>query len=128
MADQPADRRASPLPQEPEYWERLAQRIRDDAAAPLARYAAAGTWYELLARQAPWLVAAAAMLVLALLLALPRRSDPAAYRWMQASLSPAEVAGSLMAGPAPPRVDVILAQFPPAGLVSDPSDATPEVR
>jgi len=111
----------SPLPRDPEYWTRLAQRIHADAAAPLAGYAAADTWYGVLARQASWLVAAAAIVIVALLLTLPRPDSDAAYRWIERSLAPDEFAGTLIAGPTAPSVDVVLAQFPPA-------DGEPEGR
>lgn len=105
----------SPLPRDPEYWESLAQRIRADAAGPLAGYATTVAWYDVLARQAAWLVAAAAIVIVALLLTLPQPDPDAAYRWIERSLAPDEPAGTLIAGPTAPSVDVVMVQFPPAG-------------
>lgn len=106
----------SPLPQEPEYWNRLAERIGRDAAAPLADYATAERWYGALARQAPWLVAAAAAVIVALLLTLPAAPDSSAYRWIETSLVPEEAAGSLIAGPTVPTVPELLPAFSPTSL------------
>lgn len=111
MADLPG----SPLPREPEYWDGLARRIAADAAAPLARYAASGSWYDLLANRAPWLVAAAALAIAALLLTMPRGANEAAYLWIERSLAPDETAGSLLSSSSPPSIDVMLAQFLPPG-------------
>lgn len=109
-----ADRPRSRLPQDPEYWEGLARAIRADAAGPLAAYAAAReTWYGVLARRAPWLVAASVAAMLVLFLALPAPGSPA-LGWMERALAPDEVAGALVGGPEPPGVEVLLAQFPPA--------------
>ena len=105
----------SALPQEPEYWEGLARKIREDAAGPLVAYAAAyDLWYGVLARRAPWLVAASVAAMLILWLALPRPDSSVALRWMEHSLAPDEVAGTLIGGPAPPSVDAVMVQFPPA--------------
>ena len=106
----------SNLPQDPEYWAGLAKRIRADAARPLAAYAAAEDgWYEVLSQRAAWLVAASVAAMLILWLALPT-ADSVAFRWMERSLAPSEVAGSLIGGPAPPSVEVLMAQFQPASL------------
>lgn len=105
----------SPLPPDLRYWEDLARRIRDDAAPPLAAYAATDTpWYDLLARRAPWLVAAAAAAMLTLWLALPARDASPALRWIERSLAPTEAAGTLIGGPQPPSVEALMVQFPPA--------------
>jgi len=105
----------SQLPQEPEYWELLAREVRDDAAAALAAYARTGdAWYGLLARSAPWLVAASAAAILVLWLALPARQDSLAFRWMASFAVPSERAGSLVSGTQPPSVDALMVQFPPA--------------
>ena len=107
---------SSPLPTEPEYWERLASRVRADAAAPLAAYAAEGPWYAVLARRAPWLVAASIAATVVLWLSMPSPQGIAIARWLESSLAPEEAAGTLIAGPEPPRVDVLMAQFsPPTG-------------
>ena len=103
----------SQLPQEPEYWEQLAQRIRQDAVGPLAAHAAAhDAWYGVLARRAPWLVAVSAAAMLVLWLVLPPDAA-AAFRPIERLLEPSEVAGTLVGGPAPPSVDVLMVQFPP---------------
>ena len=104
------------LPQEPEYWDGLARKIHDDAAGPLAAYRAAeqSAWYDSLSRQAPWLVAASAAAMLLLWLALPAADSSLVLRWMEDSLTPDEVAGTLVGGSAPPNIDVLMAQFPPA--------------
>jgi len=104
----------SNLPRDPEYWTDLERRIRADAANTLAAYAAAqDVWYDVLSRRAEWLVAASAAAMLILWLALPT-ADSAAFRWLERSLVPTEVAGSLLGGPAPPSVDVLMVQFQPA--------------
>ena len=111
-----AENRNSNLPQDPEYWSGLAQRIREDAVRPLAAYAAAqGGWYEVLSERAAWIVAASAAAMLVLWLALPT-SDSVAFRWMERSLEPTGVAGSLIGGPSPPSVEVLMAQFRPVSL------------
>ena len=108
------DQSQSQLPQEPEYWDRLAREINADAAAPLAAYAAAEYgWYGILARRAPWLVAASAAAMLILWLTLPAREDSMAFRWIAGSLAPNETAGTLISGAAPPSVDELMVQFPP---------------
>ena len=105
----------SPLPREPEYWEELARRIRRDASGPLAAYAAAqDVWYGVLARRSPWLVAASAAAMLILWLALPASDSSVAFRWMERSLAPNEIAGTLIGGPEPPSVDALMVQFSPA--------------
>lgn len=104
----------SKLPRAPEYWERLAQRIRLDASGPLASYAARqDAWYEVLARCAVWLVAAsaAAMLLLSLFLSAPDHSQ--LLGWMERSVAPNEAAGRLLGSSQPPRVEELLAHFPP---------------
>ena len=111
MVDSPQ----SQLPQEPEYWEGLARKINADAAGPLAAYAAAeDDWIGVLARRAPWLVAASVAAMLILWFALPARDDSQALRWIAASLTPNETAGTLISGAMPPSVDVLMVQFPPA--------------
>ncbi len=103
----------SNLPQDPEYWTGLARRIREDAARPLAEYAAAqDVWYEVLSQRAAWLMAASAAAMVILWLALPT-ADSAAFRWMERSLAPSDVAGSLIGGSAPPSVEVLMVQFDP---------------
>ena len=106
----------SNLPQDPEYWADLAERIGEDAARPLAAYAAAEDgWFDVLSQRAAWLVAASVAAMLILWMALPT-ADSVAFRWMERSLAPSEVAGSLIGGPAPPSVEVLMAQFEPASL------------
>ncbi len=106
----------SNLPQDPEYWAGLASRIREDAAGPLVAYAAAQEgWYDVLSERAAWLVAASAAAMVILWLALPS-NDSVAFRWMERSLAPDGVAGSLVGGPTPPSVEVLMAQFRPASL------------
>ena len=116
------DPRHSKLPQEPEYWDGLAAKINDDAAATLASYAAASTdvhreddWTAVLGRSAPWLVAASLAAMLVMWLILPPRPPSPAFVWLGDSLAPSEVAGSLVAGSTPPSVEQLMAQFPPAG-------------
>ncbi len=105
----------SPLPQEPEYWEELAGKIRADAAGPLAGYAGVDSgWYGVLAQRAPWLVAASAAAMLLLWLALPERGPSVAFRWIEGSLAPSELAGTLVSGAAPPTVEILMVQFPPS--------------
>ena len=104
----------SQLPQDPGYWEELAQRIRRDASGPLAAYAAAqDAWYDLLARRAGWLVAASAAAMLLLGLALPAADSSVAFRWIERSVAPKEVAGTLLGGPQHPSVEARVAQFLP---------------
>jgi len=110
-----ADRPQSQLPQDPEYWEALARKVRDDSAAPLAAYAAAEHgWYGELARRAPWLVAASAAAMLILWLVLPPREESMAIRYIAAALAPTEAAGTLISGTEPPSIDALMVQFPPA--------------
>jgi len=119
MAELPQSR----LPREPEYWEALAGKIRDDAAGPLAAYAASAiaaeagfqqeAWDAVLARRAPWLVAASAAAALVLWLALPARVPSQGVLWLERSVTPTEIAGSLVGGPAAPSVDALMVQFPP---------------
>ena len=105
----------SHLPQEPEYWEQLAAQIRADAAGPLADYAAVDHgWYGMLAQRAPWLVAASVAAMLLLWLALPERGPSVAFRWIESSLTPSELAGTLVSGAAPPTVEILMVQFPPS--------------
>jgi hypothetical protein len=104
----------SRLPDDPEYWDRLAERIRADAAGPLASFAATDAWYGVLSRRASWLLAAAAILIAALLLTLPRTPDADPYLWIERSLTPDERAGTLISGPAAPAVEQLLPEFPPA--------------
>jgi hypothetical protein len=109
-----ADLSQSNLPQDPEYWERLARKINEDAVGPLAAYAAAEQgWYSLLARRAPWLVAASVAAMLILWLTLPPREDSQARRWMVEALAPDETAGTLISGAQPPSVEALMVQFPP---------------
>ncbi|TDI45424.1 MAG: hypothetical protein E2P02_07335 [Acidobacteria bacterium] len=110
MADVPRSR----LPRDPEYWEKLAERIRGDASGPLAAYAEAhDSWYGLLARRSPWLVSASAAAMLLLWLALPASDSSVAFRWIENSVTPSEVAGTLIGGHTPPSVDSLMVQFPP---------------
>jgi hypothetical protein len=110
-----ADRSQSQLPREPEYWEGLARKINADAAAPLAAYAASQEgWYGVLARRAPWLVAATAVAMLVLWVTLPERETSPVVRWMASALAPNETAGTLIVGTEPPSVDALMVQFPPA--------------
>ena len=110
----------SQLPQDPGYWEELAQRIRRDASAPLAAYAAAqqawaaqDSWYDVLARRSAWLVAPSAAAVLILWLALPAADSSVALRWIERSVAPTEMAGTLLGGPQPPSVEALVVQFSP---------------
>ena len=104
----------SPLPQEPEYWEKLEAKIRADAAGPLAAYAGVNNgWDSVLAQRAPWLVAASVAAMLLLWLALPERGPSVAFRWIEGSLTPSELAGTLVSGAAPPSVEILMVQFPP---------------
>ncbi len=113
MAELPA----SPLPRSPEYWDRLARAVRDDAAGPLGAYADAHDGaYAVLARRAPWLIAASAAAMLLLWLALPVSKASVAHRWMEQAVAPRGAAGTLLAGPAPPSVDAVLVEFPPAAV------------
>lgn len=103
----------SNLPQDPDYWETLARRIREDAIRPLAAYAGIqDAWYDVLSQRAEWLMAASAAAMLILWLSLPA-SDSVAFRWMERSLEPNGVAGSLMVGSSPPSVDRLMVQFQP---------------
>ena len=82
MADVPR----SQLPHDPEYWKKLAERIRGDASGPLAAYAAAhDNWYGLLARRSPWLVSASVAAMLILWLALPTSDSAVVARSTAAS-------------------------------------------
>lgn len=103
----------SPLPEDPEYWNRLAERIHADASSTLSAYAATNeTWYGPLARRAPWLLAASAAAMLFLWLSLPGGSS-SMYRSLERSLAPTDVAGSLLGAPTPPSVDALMVQFAP---------------
>ena len=103
----------SQLPQDSEYWDELARKIGHDAVDPLLEYAAArSAWYGVLDRRAPWFVAASAAAMLLIWLALPP-PDSSATPSLEGGLVPKEVAGTLIAGPEPPSVDVLLVQFPP---------------
>ena len=110
MADPPRSR----LPEDPEYWDGLARRISDDAAGPFAAYAAGNDgWAAVLGRVAPWLVAASAAATLVLWLTLPARPSSPAFRWIESSLVPREMAGTLVSGAVPPTVDTLMVQFSP---------------
>jgi len=114
------DRPHSKLPPDPAYWDRLERAIREDAAAPLAAYAAmsdgdGGTWSGMLARRAAWWVAVVSAVIAILWLTLPSRGVSPALAWIEASLAPDETAGALVSGDAPPAVDIVLAQFPSSG-------------
>jgi hypothetical protein len=108
----------SPLSDDPDYWDRLARRIGEDAAAPLARYAAEGrapgdTWLGLLSRSAPWVAAASAAAMLVFGLTLPPRGLDPALRWIEASVAPHDLAGTLLGGSLPPSVDSVMLEFSP---------------
>ena len=106
----------SELPRDPDYWDSLARRISDDAANALEAYASAqDVWYAVLDRRAPWLVAASATAMLVIWLGLPAPRDSVAHRWIERSVAPREIAGSLVGGATPPSVDVLLPQFPLPG-------------
>jgi hypothetical protein len=109
------ERPRTKMPQEPEYWDDLTRKIHEDATGPLAAYRAAApsTWYASLSHQAPWLIAASAAAMLLLWLSLPAPDSSQVLRQMEASLTPSEVAGTLVGGSAPPRIDMLMAQFPP---------------
>lgn len=107
------ERPVSRLPRDPEYWDRLARRIGEDAAAPLAAYTARDAWYGVLARRAPWLVAAAVAAMLVLWLALPAPESATNFQWVEQSLAPADFAGSPVSGAEPPGIEVLLARFAP---------------
>ena len=110
MAEAPKSR----LPQEPEYWEALAERIRQDASGPLGAYARAqDVWYGVLSRRASWFLTASVAAMLLLWLALPTRSSSVAFRWIEHSLAPDEPAGTLIVGPVTPSVDALMVQFAP---------------
>ncbi len=114
MADVPR----SQLPQDTGYWEILAQRIRVDASGPLAAYAAIhDSWYGLLARRSTWLISASAAGMLILWLSLPTADSSAALRWIEKSVAPNEIAGALIGGEAPPSVNALMVQFPPAQVI-----------
>ncbi len=105
----------SELPQDPEYWDTLAAKARQDAAGPLAGYVSAqDVWYGVLAQGAPWLVAASAAATLVLWLALPVPEPSFALVHIERALDPSEVPGTFIGGPQPPTVDALLVQFPPA--------------
>jgi len=70
-------------------------------------------WYDVISERAAWLVGASAAAMLVLWLALPT-SDSVAFRWIERSLEPDDVAGSLIGGSAPPSVEVLMVQFYPA--------------
>lgn len=116
----------SPLSDDPETWDRLARRINADAAAPLAELADAGrrtvpawrgtwlgSWLGPLSRSAPWLVAASAAAMLAFWMALPPRTEDPGLGWIESSVAPQDVAGTLLGGALPPSVDEMMLVFPP---------------
>lgn len=123
------DLQTSKLPNDPAYWDGLAARIRDDAVAPLAAYAAATPptalsaaggpgrdgWPDVLARGAIWWLTAAATAIAVLWLTLPPRGASPAQTWIEASLTPDEPVGTLVAGDLPPAIGTVLVHFPPAG-------------
>ena len=45
---------------------------------------------------------------------LPAPDSSLAFRWIEHSLAPDEIAGSMLSGPAPPSLDDLMVQFPPA--------------
>jgi hypothetical protein len=102
----------SRLPDGPDYWDALARTVLADAEQVLAGYAVQPRWDGVLARQAPWLAAACAAAMLALSLALPAPVPPLAGAWVEDALAPDDSAGALAAGAEPPRVEILLAQFP----------------
>lgn len=103
----------SPLPTDPKYWDDLAERIAEDARAPLAQYAKRrDVWYGVLSREAPWLVAASAAALLLLWLALPE-APRAHSSFIERAVAPREAAGSLLGGSEPPSVDELMLAFPP---------------
>ena len=109
-----AEEARSKLPPDPEYWAGLEQRIRADAEQPLARYGATpDAWYGLLARSAPWLVAASAAAMLVLWFTLPPSDAGGDLGWIERFLAPDELAGTLVGGAAPPSVDTLMVQFSP---------------
>ena len=55
----------------------------------------------------------------ALWLWLPPSSSSAAFRWMERSLEPDDVAGMLISGARPPGVVDLLIEFAPAAYVPD---------
>ena len=76
-------------------------------------------WYGLLARRSPWLVSASAAAMLILWLALPTSDSSVAFRWIENSVAPREIAGTLIGGHAPPSVDALMVQFSPVLAVLD---------
>ena len=105
----------SQLPDDPEYWDGLAQRIRQDAAGPLAEYASTqAVWYDVLAERAAWFVAAAAAAMLIVWITLPGPDAADAFDWIERSLAPSDLAGTLISGSEPPRVDALMVQFAPS--------------
>ncbi len=117
----------SELPRDPEYWDTLAAKVRQDAAGPLAAYASAhDVWYGVLAQGAPWLVAASAAATLILWLALPVPDTSFALVHIERSLDPSEVAGMFIGGPQPPTVDALLVQFAPAADDAVLEDTLPD--
>ena len=114
--------RASRLPDSPEYWERLARRVRADAVSPLAALAAAQTgWPGVLARQTLWLAGASMAAILVLSIVLARTNSTVSTTWIEGAIAPSESAGALIAGPTPPEIERLLAQFPRAGSPREPA-------
>ncbi len=116
----------SPLPVDEEFWEDLAQKVRADAAAPLSRYAAtrmveAPNWLSVLSHQAPWLLAASVVAMVALLATLPesRTLQGTSAGLLERSLTPGERAAGLMAGAKAPSVAELLPEFSPSNGAED---------
>lgn len=99
----------SALPTDSDYWDSLAGRIARDAESPLAAYA---DWSKVLARRAPWWLAASVAAMLALWLTLPSRAS-SRTAWLESALAPDEVAGAMLGGPAPPSLESLMSHFPP---------------
>jgi len=114
MTDKPSPQ----LPQDPGYWDQLAHKMSADASSPLAGYASSVIhvegWYDVVARRAASVVAASMAAVLLLWFAYPPSEPSVAQQWIEHSLAPNEVAGSLLVGPQPPSVDSLVVHFPAA--------------
>ena len=110
----------SRLPDEPGYWDALADRIAADAAPVLGQYyAQRGTWWASLARRCPALAAAAGLALTATSFMLAGRSAPpdgSPDSQVARAIGPTDpVARLFLSEETPPRVESLLPLMARAG-------------
>jgi hypothetical protein len=101
------------LPEDPAYWDALAERIGRDAAPALAElYERRGAWWGSLARRSPALAAAAAVAIAAGWIAIAASGGTPAgspYTEMARAIGPTDEVGRLfLREAAPPHVEDLL--------------------